>query len=57
MAKKKRIILRRGYVEKLAAVCGVSRVTVSRALNWNSDNDTENLIRRKAVELDYIKRF
>ena len=57
MAKKKRIILKRGYVERLANVCGVSTVTVSRALGWNSDNDTENNIRRKAYELDYIKRF
>ena len=57
MAKKKRIILKRGYVERLSNVCGGSRVTVSRALGWNSDNDTENNIRRKAYELDYIKRF
>lgn len=57
MAKKKRIILKRGYVERLAKACGVSRATVSRALGWNSDNDTENNIRRTAVELDFIKRF
>ena len=57
MTKRKRIILKRGYVERLAKACGVSRVTVSRALGWNSDNDTENKIRRTAVELDFIKRF
>lgn len=57
MAKKKRIILKYGYAKRLAAVCGVSRNTVSRALAWNSDCDGENLIRRKAEELGYIKQF
>lgn len=55
--KRKRIRLRYGGAAKLAKICGVSRATVTRACGWNSDNDTENYVRRMAEELDLIKRF
>ena len=57
MPKKKRIKLRQGYSTKLAQICGVSRSTVVRALGWNSDCDTENLIRKKAYDLGFVRQF
>lgn len=57
MAKRKRIILRRGQVERLAKIAGVSRMTVTRALGWNADTETENKIRSLAKELNMIKKF
>ena len=39
MAKRKRIILRYGEVQRLAKITGVNRTTVTRALGWNADTD------------------
>lgn len=57
MARKKHIKLKYGKIPELAKACGVSKRTVNLALAWNSDNDTENLIRAKAEQLGFIKRF
>lgn len=57
MAKRKRIILRRGEVERLSKIAGVSRMTVTRALGWNADTPAENKVRELAKELNMIKRF
>ena len=54
---RKRIQLRYGGSKKLAKICGVSRATVTRACGWNSDNETENYVRRMANELGLIKKF
>lgn len=57
MAKRKRIILRRGEVKRLAEIAGVCRMTVTRALGWNSDTPAENKVRELAKKLKMIKRF
>lgn len=57
MAKRKAIKLRMGCRKKLQDACGVSRATVSRALAWNADTDIQNLVRQRARELGYVKRF
>ena len=46
MAKRKRIILRHGEVERLAEIAGVSRMTVTRALNGTADTcrDRQNFV-------------
>lgn len=57
MAKRKRIKLRRGCQIKLAEDCGVGVATVRRALQWELDSDIQNLIRKRAHELGYVKRW
>lgn len=57
MAKRKRIILRKGEAKKLAAIAGVSRMTVTRALGWNADTEAENKVRELAKQLNMIKKF
>lgn len=41
----------------LAKDVGVSVQTVSKALRWESDSDIQNLIRKRAKDLGYIKQF
>lgn len=57
MTKRKPIKLRAGCVKKLMADCRVGRSTVQRAMRWDSDSDLQNLVRKRAYELDYIKKF
>lgn len=57
MQKKKRIKLRRGAKKKLAIICGVSTETVRKACLWNTDSEAENLVRKRAEELGFIKLF
>lgn len=57
MTKRKPIKVRIGCINKIAEACGVGRATVWRALHWDADTDLQNLIRQKARELGYIKRF
>lgn len=57
MARKKAIKLKYGKVSQLARICNVSLRTVQYALAWHADNDTENLIRLKAEQLGFVKRF
>lgn len=57
MARKKHIKLKYGKIAELAKICGVSKRTVNLALAWNSDNDTQNLIRARAEQLGFIKQF
>lgn len=57
MAKRKRIILRKGEAKRLAEIAGVSRMTVTRALGWNADTPAENKVRELAKELNMIKKF
>lgn len=57
MTRKKNIKLKYGKIPELARICGVSERTVQYALAWKSDNDTGCLIRQKAEQLGFIKRF
>lgn len=57
MTRKKNIKLKYGKIPELARICGVSERTVQYALAWKSDNDTGCLIRQKAAQLGFIKRF
>lgn len=54
---RKKIKLRYGKGIELAKALGVSVQTVSKAMRWNTDSDTENLIRQRAKELGFIKQF
>ena len=55
--KRKRIKVRYGCVKLLAQKCKVSKETVRHALSYNSDSENENLVRKRAEELDYIRKF
>ena len=55
--KRKKIKLKYGKVGELAKLCGVSPQKVSAALRWNSDNDNENLIRKRAYDYGFVKTF
>lgn len=55
--KRKKIEVRRGKISELSKICKVSPLTVRLALRWDSDTDTQNLIRQRAKELGFIKRF
>ena len=55
--KRKQIFLRRGKIKELSEICKVSPLTVRLALRWDGDTDKQNLIREKAKELGFIKRF
>lgn len=57
MARKKNIKLMYGCGKKLAIICGVSENTVTNAIHWKFDSEKERLVRRKAVEMDMIKRY
>lgn len=57
MTKRKPIKLRKGCITKLAEATGYSVFTVRKALRWEVDSDAQNLIRQRARELGYIKRF
>lgn len=57
MSKRKPIKLRIGYQRKLAEACGVGVATVKRALEWQADTDIQNLIRKRAYELGYVRRW
>lgn len=57
MQKRKKIKLRYGKVGELAKICGVSESTILRALRWDTDSDTQNLIRKRAYDLGFVKRF
>lgn len=57
MAKRKRIILRKGENERLARIAGVSKMTVWRALTWHADSEAENRVRELAKQLNMIKKF
>lgn len=57
MTKKKPIKLRIGYQKKLAEDCGVGVATVKRALQYDADTDIQNLVRKRAKELGYIRRW
>lgn len=51
------IKLRHGKITELAKICGVSRQTVTRALNYEGDTDNGILIRRRAYEYGFVKQF
>lgn len=57
MTKKKTIKIKMGCKKKLAEACNVGTMTVYRALRWDADTDVQNLVRRRARELGYIKKF
>lgn len=55
--KRKPIKLRRGGVKILAVSCNVSGRTVTDALRWGNDTDTQNLVRKRAFDLGLVKKF
>lgn len=57
MATRKPIKVRVGCVKKLAEDCHVSPYTVYKALRWQADTDIQNLIRKRAKELGYTRRW
>lgn len=57
MTKRKPLKLRSGCIKKLMSDCRVSKATVMRSLQWDSDTDLQNLVRKRAIELGYVKRF
>lgn len=57
MTKRKAIKLRQGCQILLAKDCGVGVATVRRALQWERDSDIQNLIRKRAHELGYVRRW
>lgn len=57
MIEKKRIRLIHGKIPELARICGCSVRTVNKALVWTTDSDTENLVRKRAEQLGFIKQF
>lgn len=57
MARRKPIKLRWGCLKKLAGDCDVGTATVKRALKWEADTETQNLIRKRARELGYVRRW
>ena len=57
MTKRKPVKLKFSYVKILPKDCRCSRNTVTKALNWNGDSDSENVIRKRAQDLGYIRQF
>lgn len=57
MAKRKPIKVRIGCIKKLAEITGYSVYTVRLALRYTTDSDAQNLIRKKAYELGFVRRF
>lgn len=55
--QRKRIKLYKGKPKELARICGVSERTVFSALAWDNDTEMQNLIRKRAYELGFVKRF
>ena len=55
--QRKRIKLYKGKPEELARICGVSIRTVFSALAWENDTEAQNLVRKRADELGFVKRF
>lgn len=56
-SKRKPIKIRQGTKKMLADACGVSLVTVYKALHWDADSTEQNLVRERAKQLGFIKRF
>lgn len=57
MAKRKKIKVYKGKAQELAIICKCSKRLVSYALSWHKDTETENLVRKRAKELGFIKQF
>lgn len=57
MRKRKAIKLKSGKKRELAKICGVSIRTVYSALHWENDTDAQELVRKKAYELGFVKKF
>lgn len=57
MRKRKAIKLKSGKKPELAKICGVSIRTVYSALHWENDTDAQELVRKKAYELGFVKKF
>lgn len=55
--QRKRIKLYKGKPKELARICGVSVRTVFSALAWENDTEAQNLVRKRAYELGFVKRF
>ena len=57
MANRKPIKLKKGCKRKLAKILGVSVPTIYNAMHWKCDSDVQNLVRKAAKELGFIKQF
>lgn len=57
MANRKPIKLKKGCKRKLAKILGVSEPTIYNAMHWKCDSDVQNLVRKTAKELGFIKQF
>lgn len=57
MANRKTIKLKKGCKKRLAEILRVSELTVYNAMHWKCDSDLQNLVRKKARELGFIKQF
>lgn len=57
MQRGKPIKLRKGKVAELAKICGVCEKTVYSALRWENDTEMQNLIRKRAYDLQFVKQF
>lgn len=57
MVNRKTIKLKKGCKKRLAEILKVSELTVYNAMHWKCDSDLQNLVRKKARELGFIKQF
>lgn len=55
--KRKPIKIRKGTKKMLADACGVSLATVYNALHWDADTTEQNLVRERAKQLGFVRKF
>lgn len=55
--KRKAIKIVNGKKPELARICGVSLRTVYSALHWENDTPAQALVRKRAYELGFVKKF
>lgn len=55
--KRKAIKIINGKKPELARICGVSLRTVYSALHWENNTPAQDLVRKKAYELGFVKKF
>lgn len=57
MRTKEPMKVRYGCVRLLAQKCKVSTETVRKALHYDSDTESQNLVRLRAVQLGYVRKI
>lgn len=55
--QRKTIKLINGKKPELARICGVSQRLVYNALHWENDTPAQALVRKRAYELGFVKKF